>query len=243
MARKIANSKKRENSDRSVYIYISFECYFSFIFMQNIVFKGHKIFDKNVQHFDLTRNFNLGLKITLIYFLCLFSVIVVYLIVFKILKKKGGIIKHLKRLPDYTHLKFERLPESLPSIFTLMICFNFFNLLVQLILTSNTKTNSIIIDTSDILKNEYDILKNKERIHCYLHGETELQISINSPKNTVLHKIYYEKSLFHKYQNEERKLLEDDRCIMKKTFSMVKLAQSKVFFILTKVTGKSFAIQ
>ena len=59
------------------------------------------------------------------------------------------------------------------------------------------------MDLSDIIRNSYDVLHTK-RVHCYISDETELKISVNSPKNSILFKIYDEKSKFTEGYNSSK---------------------------------------
>lgn len=76
-----------------------------------------------------------------------------------------------------------------------------------------------------------------KRVHCFISDETELKISVNSPKNSILFRIYDEKSKFTEGYEFEQGTVKNERCIMKKSMAMSVLSESRVFFVLTKVTA------
>lgn len=61
-------------------------------------------------------------------------------------------------------------------------------------------SDQVVVDGSELIKNEEDIMSTR-LVHCWLESETELNLALQSPRSSLLSRIYHEKSkLFQKFQ-------------------------------------------
>ena len=111
------------------------------------------------------------MKIILTYLTSILLTGLIILFLFKI-KRRNRKANYLNILSDYICLNIEKFKKISP-ILILLIFYNFSILFINLILISNIKTNAIVIDTSGILKNSLDILKNEDKIHCFIEGNLD----------------------------------------------------------------------
>ena len=90
-----------------------------------------------------------------------------------------------------------------------------------------------MVDTSQLIKNRYDIFRSS-RVACFLDHEQEMNIIQASKfrQKSLLSKIFYEKTFLSPGMVTERQLLKGDRCIGKHDVSLINLIKSEhVFFV------------
>lgn len=92
----------------------------------------------------------------------------------------------------------------------------------------------MVVDTSLLIKSKEDAFKT-ERICCFVDTSTELNIALSSDKDTLLRRLYEEKSLMTKpIKNLHSK--EEGRCIMNKNPNNLNIDLDYVFTIISEHT-------
>ena len=166
-----------------------------------------------MDYYDLAENLNFGYTILLNY--------LVFLILF------GLFCLLLSRLTIKINRDYEKqnlftkfvilcnhLIRSDLSIFKILFLFlGLFFWFTLIFLTNNIKTNKVVVDTSVLMKSASDLFK-ADSPACFYMKDTEMNLAINSPKNTILSRLFYEKTYFRKDQVEVMAALNSKRCLM-----------------------------
>lgn len=84
------------------------------------------------------------------------------------------------------------------------------------LLTSNIRTNKLVVDSSGVIKNTADIFTTN-RTACYLENDIEHTLALTSPNNSLLTRIYHEKTKLTKPMAGLRNKRIKDRCIIEKS--------------------------
>lgn len=86
-----------------------------------------------------------------------------------------------------------------------------------------------VLDSSQLLKDQDDVL-NSDKVACLVKDDHLHMISVSSPPNNILHKIY-EKTQLKPHMTEERALL-NDRCLIPRELKMAHLLSSNNLFFI-----------
>ena len=117
---------------------------------------GHRIFDTNdVNYYDLIKNFNPGYMLLAFYFSSILIAFLVYQVLIKTQKKSNR--SYLLIIFNFIFIR----KHLLSSIGISFIFFELFIMLTQMMLSINVKTNKVVVDTSDLIRNRYDALKSR----------------------------------------------------------------------------------
>lgn len=101
---------------------------------------GQRIFEnKEVQYFDLIKNFNLGCRIDMLFVCSLLMAAVLYMVILN----NQNRLKGRPILPILLNFIFIKR-HSFAAIGGFVLLFEFYMMLTQLILTNNVKTNKVV---------------------------------------------------------------------------------------------------
>lgn len=119
------------------------------------------------------------------------------------------------------------------AIFVLFFYWHYW--FVGLFFTNSIKVNKVVVDDSVLIKNFDDVMRT-DRLHCFIGEETELLLSQFSPPETVMGRIYHEKSNivddeFAMFRNKHGK------CLLKMRMEDVVKISDKMFFALLGRSG------
>lgn len=168
------------------------------------------------------------LALLIISFICLIIHRLTCEIKFENLNNYSSLSKNVQLI----FISFEVKKFSTITIFILFV--HLFFWFTQLFLTNNIKTNKVVIDTSKLIKTEEEIFKS-DKVACFIDGEQEMNIAKSPNANNLLSKIYNKKTYLRSDMVKERKMLNKDRCLIKKDTSMFDLFQSDIFNIGSQV--------
>lgn len=189
---------------------------------------------KNVNYYDLALNFNFGYSILLSYLFILFMVTLFCLLISRLTIKIDGRFRR-KSLISKCVILFEHLfGTSFLPINIMLLFLSLFFWFTQLFLTNNIKTNKVVIDTFDLIKNTRELL-NTKKVVCFLNRDTEMNLAINSPKNTILSKLFHEKTRLRDDQVKEKLFLNNQHCLMKLDVKMAEMLKSDILLVISKV--------
>lgn len=83
-----------------------------------------------------------------------------------------------------------------------------------------------MIDTSNLVQNTFDLLNSKRTV-CFAEKHTEMLIAIDSPKNTILSKLFYEKTELKGDQIRKKKsYFKSDHCLFGTTMQSLQAIQN-----------------
>ena len=124
-------------------------------------------------------------------------------------------------------------PLRLSSIGLLLYALNLFLNFCQLFVLNEIQADKILVDTSELIKNDDDILGTK-KVACLVKSEVETNIF---GKNSIIHQVIEQKMKFSKEQTMESSIFEDygGKCLLKKTTPLQLLYDSQIYFIGTQI--------
>ena len=195
---------------------------------------------KKIDFFDLAENFKFELELILSYFATLFVGLLLCLVISRLTLKIN--MRQFKRENIYSRLSIlsKHLSRSklwpIKMIFLFLILFFWYT---RLFLTNNIKTNKVVVDTSDLIKNSVDLMKTK-KIVCFLNKESEMNLALRLPSSTTLSKLFYEKTYFKDNQVKEKLYLGKDRCLIDLDHKLVEFAKNDdILFVNSEADCKS----
>ena len=194
---------------------------------------------KNVRFFDLAENFRFEFDLVLSYFATLFVVLLLALFISRLTLKIN--IRHFKMENIYSKLSlcWKHLFRS--NIWPIKIALLFLTLFfwyTQLFLANNIKTNKVVVDTSDLIKNNIDLLKTR-KIVCFFYKDTEMNLALRLSKSSILSKLFYEKTYFRDDQVKEKSIAQKDRCLLELDIKLVELIKTDNLLVLSEAECKS----
>ena len=181
---------------------------------------------KNPHYFDLAENFKFKFDLILSYFVTLFVGLLLCLAISRLTLKNN--MRDFKRENIYSKLSIlsKHLSRSkLWSIKMILLFLILFFWYTQLFLTNNIKTNKVVVDTSDLIKNSVDLMKTK-KIVCFLNKDSEMNLALRLPNSTILSRLFYEKTYFKDNHVEEKLYLRKDRCLIDPDPKLVEFAKN-----------------
>lgn len=155
-------------------------------------------------------------------------------------RRKDGRMKQLRIcLDQFTIIRSGRIRSiryyAALAVFVLFFYWHFW--FVSLFFTNSIKVNKVVVDDSLLIKNFDDVMRT-DRVHCFIDGETELLLSQFSPPETVMGKIYSEKS--DVVGNELAMFRgKHSKCILKMQLDNMVNINEKMFFTFLERTGIS----
>ena len=192
----------------------------------------------DVDYFDMVENLKFGFDLILSYFATLFVSLLLCLVISRLTLKIN--MRHFKREDIYSKLSILSKHLFRSNLWPLRMVLLFFTLFfwyTQLFLTNNIKTNKVVVDTSDLIKNSMDLMKTK-KIVCFLNRESEMNLAIRLPKSTILSRLFYEKTYFRDDQVNEKLYIGKDRCILELNTKMLYLSKTDTLLIRTQAECK-----
>ena len=194
----------------------------------------------NVDFFDLAENFKFEFDLILGYFATLFVGLLLCLAISRLTLNINT--RQFKRENIYSRLTILSKHLSSSKLWPIKMVLLFLTLYfwyTQLFLTNNIKTNKVVVDTSDLIKNSVDLMKTK-KIVCFLNKDSEMNFALRLPKNTILSRIFYEKTYFRDDQMNEKLYLRKDRCLIDLDPKLVEFAKNDDnLFIISEAECKS----
>lgn len=194
---------------------------------------AHRIIPpESVEYFDLISNLDLGFEMFLFNFagfltVLFFGVFLINLLEFPNQTEKCKKMRLFSRIILLTENIL--MGNSILSSFGLFLIFcQLFIWHCQLFVTNNIKTNKVVIDTSDIIKDKQDLFSSK-RVNCFMDEETETNMALTAPKGSILSKLYDEKTILSERMVKEKSILKNDRCLFKRDSSIVSLLNSYLY--------------
>ena len=97
-----------------------------------------------------------------------------------------------------------------------MLLFGFQLWVSIMLLNNNIRTNKLVVDSSGVIKDKEDIFKTN-RTACYLENDIEHSLALASPNDSLLTRIYHEKTKLTKPMPGLRNKRIKDRCIIEKS--------------------------
>ena len=207
------------------------------MFVERLIF-GQVILEngkKDVSYTDLADNFKISLPaLTATLGAVLFILIVCFIINELKHRLKFGIPSTVQ-LPKRVALVLRRFKSKVFT--TVGIIFLFFNLflwIAQLLLTGQIGTNKVVVDTTELVKDERDIFSSRH-VACFFYDQQEMNMAKASPTNNLLTRIFRHKTYFRPDQVKEREIVQNDRCFVVAGEKNLELMNSDLFMVSSEL--------
>ena len=116
-------------------------------------------------------------------------------------------------------------------------------LLVFYILLKHFVSLQVIVDTTDLVKDAYDLLATK-KILCWTKANTEVNLALSLPKSTTLSRLYHQKSTFREDQKSERDTLNSDKCLLGRDLNLLESSffqnRKNYILVMSRQEGRDF---
>lgn len=151
--------------------------------------------------------------------------------------------KHLternSRLKKFWLLIKSPLRNKTLSFRFFLLFFGIFFWFSELFIQNNIQVQKVVVDTKDIMKSGKDLLNAKDKTVCFFK-DTGFHLAEKSPKNTVLSKIFYQKTLLKDDHVGLKKSLKNTRCILSHTLDHYRLFRDDMILVTSQIEGKVF---
>ena len=203
------------------------------IHMANVII-GHPITDekKNLAFFNLLNNFNIGITLSSLYLLSFIGILVCSFLLNRLAYRVQFGRRRRKRAFEISKRialllgKFRK--ERFTAVGLFVAAIHLFLWWTILFLTNNIKTNKVVVDTSQLVKNADDILSSP-KIVCMLEHEPLMTMILSSHnKQSVLWRVYEKTRLRPGMAIERLALNNRDRCLVNGDTYLSRLLKSEI---------------
>ena len=166
--------------------------------------------------------------------LCLFAFVFKYILVvqrFRRFRRRSqrSLVNIVRNL---VNVSFTRDPDLLTlSLFGL--CFGQFLWMANLFVSNNIKTTTVVVDTSQIVKNADDAF-NSQRTLCMVEHDTEYQIATTSGERNVLRRLFEQKAKINKPM---KGLKNKSHCLLSNNPSLADLDFMNIFGLCNQIVS------
>lgn len=194
---------------------------------------------EDVNRHEINKLLNSFILDKAIIFFIILSTITVFLFS-KILNQKRCSIRQfkMKLKKNLTALKFN-FKKTASATGILILFFNIHLWLIRLMIGNNLKTDQIIVDTSQLLKTEGDLLKSS-KIACFLEGDSEQSIIDSSNKENLFRKLYDLKSNLDSSIKDLKNKVYKNKCIIEPNLANQWLFYDTNVYIITNEATSNF---
>ena len=186
---------------------------------------------------DLAENLNFGYKIMLNYLVFLIMFGLFCLLISRLTIKTNRNYRKQKLFAKFIILSNHLMRRELLPFKTLYLFLGLFFWFTLIFLTNNIKTNKVVVDTSELMKSVSDLFKANRPV-CFLLKDTEMNLALNSPKNTILSRLFYEKTWLREDQVNEMAVLNSKRCLAPMDPKLVELLKGDGTILVSQTEGK-----
>ena len=193
---------------------------------------GHPIRDQTslVSFYNLLDNFNVGFTLTATYLFSIFTILVLALLLNELTHWiQTGAIRTNKISKRIASVVGSFRTKQLSALGLFLLFVHLFLWIIQLFLTNNIKTNKVVVNTDDLIKDKNDVL-NTRKLACILKDDQLHSMIVSSPTKNILGRIY-EKTKLRPDMVNERAILEGDRCLSGREPKMASLITSDIFLV------------
>lgn len=192
---------------------------------------GHPIRARTGVYFNLLESFNVESSLVVGYVLSIFAILAFSLLI----NELAGRLRFGRRTTiQITRSIASAVPrlalKKLTAFGIFLLFVNLFLWFTRICLSNNIKTNKVIVDASQLVKNWHD-LTSTPKVACMLENDQLHNMALDSPEKTRLHRMY-EKTQLRADMARERESLGNDRCLITRQPAMLSLFSSDNIFVL-----------
>lgn len=176
------------------------------MFVERLIF-GQVIVEDDktgVSYVDLLSNFKISLTLLVtnvgvcicMLFICCFIIELKHQLKFGIPSTRGFWQRFALVLSKFTSKRFT-------TIGIIVLSFNLFLWIVQLLVVGQIATNKVVVDTSELVKDEHDMF-NSRHTACFFYDQQEMNMAVTSPTDNLLTRVFKRKTYFRPDQVKER---------------------------------------